>query len=199
MQETDVLEPITDQKISNNHTFYLDEEIREPSYYRYLVEIITKSDPEDTITLNINSPGGNAYGMMSIVNAMAVSPSKVTGILMGDGSSAAAIIFLLCDDWVVMPGSQLMIHEVSSGIYTNGHNLLSYASITKENSDSVIDRSCTGFLTEDEIHRVCRGEDIYLRDEQIADRLEKLYEYRSDPPTQLELDLTGGEKNNEVE
>ena len=43
---------------SSKYEFNLDEDIKEPSYYRTLIEVLNNATEQDLVVLNINSGGG---------------------------------------------------------------------------------------------------------------------------------------------
>ena len=74
-------------------------------------------DPDKDINLYINSPGGLAYGGMSIYDTMQHVRCDVATICVGMGMSAAAMI--LCGGAegkrYALPSAKLMIHQGSAG------------------------------------------------------------------------------------
>jgi ATP-dependent Clp protease protease subunit len=74
-------------------------------------------DPEQDISLYINSPGGDAYAGMAIYDAMQYVKPDVKTICTGMGMSAAAMI--LCGGApgkrYVLPNAKVMIHQGSGG------------------------------------------------------------------------------------
>ena len=44
--------------VHNKFEFNLDEDIKEPSYYRNLIEVLNNATEQDLVVLNINSGGG---------------------------------------------------------------------------------------------------------------------------------------------
>jgi ATP-dependent Clp protease, protease subunit len=74
-------------------------------------------DPDQDISLYINSPGGSAYAGMAIYDAMQYVKPDVQTICTGMGMSAAAMI--LCAGAAgkryVLPNAKVMIHQGSAG------------------------------------------------------------------------------------
>lgn len=65
----------------------------------------------DEIELHINSPGGLCSEAIAIKNALAQHPAKVTAYVDGMAASAATIVALGADEVVMLPESELMIHD----------------------------------------------------------------------------------------
>lgn len=68
------------------------------------------------ITMVINSPGGEAYALLGIIDTMESLKSKVNVICYGMAASCAAILFIRATGKrMIGKNSRLMIHSVSSG------------------------------------------------------------------------------------
>ena len=77
----------------------------------YLDAIETKD-----ITMIINSPGGEAYALLGIIDTMESLNSKVNAVCYGMAASCAAILFIRATGKrTIGRNSRLMIHSVSSG------------------------------------------------------------------------------------
>jgi ATP-dependent Clp endopeptidase proteolytic subunit ClpP len=63
------------------------------------------------IELLINSPGGEVWDGMAILNALRRHPAKVTAIVEGIAASAASFIAAGADELVMMRNSELFIHN----------------------------------------------------------------------------------------
>lgn len=65
----------------------------------------------DQIHLHINSPGGEVFEGIAILNALRNHPAKVTAIVDGLAASAASFIATGVDELVMGQNSELMIHD----------------------------------------------------------------------------------------
>lgn len=81
------------------------------------------------IELHINSPGGDAFDGITIMNALASHPASVHGVIDGLAASAASIIAMGCDSLTVMPGSQVMIHNASGMCIGNAADMKQMAGV----------------------------------------------------------------------
>src|SRR5207245_11262870 len=74
-------------------------------------------DPDQEISLYINSPGGSAYAGMAIYDAMQYVKPDVRTICTGMGMSAAAMILSggAAGKRFALPNSKVMIHQGSGG------------------------------------------------------------------------------------
>lgn len=79
-----------------------------------------KGIEDDEVTLRINSPGGDVYEGLTIMNALRSHSATVTAVVEGLAASAASFIAVGGADRVVMrPTAELMIHEAMSFIGGN--------------------------------------------------------------------------------
>jgi ATP-dependent Clp protease, protease subunit len=68
----------------------------------------------ESITIRLNSPGGDAFDGISIRNTLKDHKAKVTVIVDGLAASAASIIAMGADEVIMNTGSMMMIHEAST-------------------------------------------------------------------------------------
>jgi ATP-dependent protease ClpP protease subunit len=77
-----------------------------------VAEALDELDPAVTdLQLRLNSPGGEAWEGMAILNLLRAHPANVTAVVDGIAASAASVIAVGCDETVMSPGSELMIHD----------------------------------------------------------------------------------------
>ncbi|WP_063039711.1 head maturation protease, ClpP-related [Nocardia pseudovaccinii] len=65
----------------------------------------------DEIMVKINSPGGNVYDGLAIMNALRAHPAQITTSVEGLAASAASFIAMAGDDVIMRPGAEMMIHN----------------------------------------------------------------------------------------
>lgn len=74
------------------------------------VDEIRDLDVEE-IVLRVNSPGGSVYDGIAITNALRAHSAKVVAYVDGIAASIASVIITAADEVVMMPNSEIMIHE----------------------------------------------------------------------------------------
>lgn len=87
------------------------------------------------IRLRINSPGGEVFEGLAILNMLRAHPAKVVAVVDGLAASAAAFVAAGCDETVMSPGTQLMIHDARSFVYGPPAVLREYATVLDSISD----------------------------------------------------------------
>lgn len=63
------------------------------------------------ITLHVNSPGGECYEGIAIMNALRNHPAKITAVVDGIAASAASFIATAADEVVMGRNTEMMIHD----------------------------------------------------------------------------------------
>lgn len=84
---------------------------------RDVSEALDAAGDVDEVRVRINSPGGDAWEGMAIMNMLRAHPAKVVAVVDGIAASAASYIAVGCDETVMSPGTQMMIHDASTFAY----------------------------------------------------------------------------------
>jgi ATP-dependent protease ClpP protease subunit len=90
-----------------------------------------------SIELHLNSPGGDAFDGVAIMNVLRDHPANVTVMVDGLAASAASIIAMAGDNVIMGRGSQMMIHDAASYGFGNAAELRKAAQILDSISDSM--------------------------------------------------------------
>lgn len=81
------------------------------------------------LNVRINSPGGDVFDGIAILNALRQYPGKVTTQVDGLAASAASFIFQAGEDRVVMENAELMIHTASGIVIGNANDMRDMATM----------------------------------------------------------------------
>ncbi|KAB1867714.1 peptidase [Microbacterium algeriense] len=90
------------------------------------------------IILRINSPGGEVFEAMSILNMLRAHKASVLAVVDGLAASAGSVIAVGCDETVMSPGTQMMIHSPSTIIWGNAHEMRKEADVLDSVEESII-------------------------------------------------------------
>lgn len=93
----------------------------------------------DRIVLRINSPGGEVFEGVSILNLLRAHRASVTAVVDGRAASAASVIAAGCDEVVMSPGTQMMIHSPLVFAYGNAVELRKTADILDGIEASIVE------------------------------------------------------------
>jgi len=136
--------------------------------------------PEDTqeIRVLINSPGGEVWEGIAIMNALRSHPAKITAVVEGIAASSASFIAVAADELVMMQNSQLYIHNAWMMAIGDAADLRDTADVL----ETTYDRNIAGvyaaksgdsvehWLTEMDKDRFLTAEEAVA--EKLADRIE---------------------------
>lgn len=84
------------------------------------------------IDVEINSPGGNVFDGVAIMNALRMHPATVTTTVVGVAASIASVIAQAGDRRLVLPSATLMIHEPYTGTIGNAADHRSAAAVLEQ-------------------------------------------------------------------
>lgn len=82
-----------------------------------------------TIELLINSPGGDAFDGVAIVNVMRAHPARTVAIVQGIAASAASFIACAADETIMAADSSMMIHRSWGLCVGNADDMLAQAAV----------------------------------------------------------------------
>lgn len=104
-----------------------------------------------TIELHLNSPGGEVFEAVAILNALRRTDAQVVAVVDGLAASAASFLAAGADQTIMAPNSQLMIHDASGLCIGNAGDMRSTADLLDQLSDNIasIYADKTGASTED--------------------------------------------------
>lgn len=85
-----------------------------------------------------------------------------------------ALIFLAGDELVVHDTCQLMFHNYSSALIGKGNEQQAQVAASGKWFEKVMRHVCRPFLTDEELDRILKGEDIWLDSDGIRRRLNNI-------------------------
>lgn len=90
-----------------------------------------------SIDLHLNTPGGDVFDGIAILNALRAHPAEVTTIVDGIAASAGSFIAQAGDHRVMMRNSQLMIHDAHGLSIGNAKDMQEMAGLLDKQSDNI--------------------------------------------------------------
>lgn len=162
--------PIVQDKDAKHTKVYITGGIEEPCIYNELCYLLDTADKTTTFDLYINTPGGIIDSAFMIANSIEASPATVTAVLSGTVASAGTLITMVCDHVVAQPHLSFMIHNYSGGMSGKGHEMKARQKFTDDHLNQAFKTFYSGFLTDDEMHKVIEGTDIWMPAEEVTER-----------------------------
>jgi ATP-dependent protease ClpP protease subunit len=91
------------------------------------------------IQLRINSPGGDVFEGLAILNALRDHPAKVVAVVDGVAASAASFVAMAADEVLMSRNTEMMIHDASGLALGNANVMHDMAGRLDKISDNIAD------------------------------------------------------------
>jgi ATP-dependent protease ClpP protease subunit len=153
--------------------YYLSDEIGSPDEYTQMIHEIRSSRQTDVIKLHINCPGGNLFTTIQILQAMAECEGHIIASVEGACMSAATLIFLCADEFMITNHSMFLFHNYSGGTFGKGGEMYHGVIHERKWCEGLMRDLYSDFLTSDEITELINDKDIWMDASQVLERLEK--------------------------
>lgn len=160
----------------NKFEFNLDEDIKEPSYYRSLIEVLNNATEQDLVVLNINSGGGQLDSAISIIDALRNTRANTLAWISGSAYSAAGIIALSCQNLEVGEFATFMAHNSQYGLGGYTTDIKDRAVFEHKMISKIMHSVYKHFLTLDEVEAVLANKTIWMDADEIIERFTKMQE-----------------------
>jgi ATP-dependent protease ClpP protease subunit len=151
--------------------FYLCGEIGDPEDYIEWFHIISNARESDIIKININSPGGNLFTAVQLLQAFETSNAHLVMNVAGACMSAATLIFLAGDEYLVNEHSAFLFHNYSGGVIGKGGEMYQSVIHQRKWSEHILRKAYKNFLTEEEIDSLIDDKDIWMDCGTVVERL----------------------------
>ncbi len=163
-------------QVARKIKFYLDEQIREPKYYRNILNIMDTLGEGDVVEIVVNTYGGSFDSAVAIINAMRNTEANCQVRIEGMAASAGSLIALAADNLFVMPSATLMLHQGVFGSYGKQTNVVQHAVFEDQRVQDLARQVYANFLTDKELDDLFTGKDFWMHYDEIVERLEKRHE-----------------------
>lgn len=154
------------------YDYYLTGNIGAAEDYLDLCNILRSATAQDEVIIRINSGGGSVDTGNMIINAINESEANVIGFIESACGSMATYIFLACHTWGVSEAAEFFCHTCSYGNFGKEHEAFAQAEFIRKQQHKMMRKRYASYLTEDEINRVIKGEDLFFDADEIMERLE---------------------------
>lgn len=152
-------------------SFSIDEYVRDPKYYRQIVEELGGLTEEDSVQIKINSGGGDLFGLVALLEAIRMCDANVLAIITGSAHSAASMLALSCPNVAVTPTAHMLVHFVSFGSGGKSQDVVQHVTHIKGYAEKLFRSIYKDFLTEKEMQEVIEGKELWFGAEEIERRL----------------------------
>lgn len=157
---------------------YLDEEIKDPTYYRQAFQVLRSAQRGDLIRIYISSHGGNLNSALIFKNCIENCEADVVAIIEAEAYSAASLIALSAPNIEVKPYATMMLHSASFGSGGSVQNVRDHVEFTGRHAESLMDEVYRDFISEEEMIDLKKGRELWFDYKEISERLDRMYEAR---------------------
>lgn len=124
---------------------------------------LSQATENDELIIDISSPGGYVVDLMRIENiCREYFYGRVTTKANHYGYSCGAIAFLFGDERVAFENSELMFHDISTGIFGKRSDINNEIVHNKKYWDEYLERTLSPFFSKKEIDSLFRGKEIWM-------------------------------------
>ena len=154
-------------------TYYLSDCVQDSHEYHELLQLLDTASENDLIRLVINNSGGETGSTVQLVDHIRSSKATVVGLISGNAFSAAGVIWMACDIQEFSEHCMLMIHCAVGGSSGKYSDIEKYIKVANKRTRKLYADIFEGFLTEEELEAVARGEELWILDDELHERLSK--------------------------
>ena len=104
---------------------------------REMADVIDGLEGVSEIRLHINSPGGEVFDAIAIVNLLRSHDARVVAIVDGIAASAASFIAASADETIMAPNSEMMIHDAWGACVGNAADMTAMAKVLDSLSGNI--------------------------------------------------------------
>jgi ATP-dependent protease ClpP protease subunit len=140
------------ENASTHYKVFLTDEIKEPSYYDELIELLDSTSDNDIVHYRINSGGGDLYSAVSILNGNTSSSAFISCDCDGMIASGATMVMMSCSQITLKPFSMYMFHSARGTLGFQADSVQnSYYSVNRHNMGNLYWTVYKDILTQDEL------------------------------------------------
>lgn len=155
----------------------IDGEITDTEDYREEFDMILQASEGDLITVMISSQGGNLSTGLRFYSLLRESPAHTVAIIETHAHSAASIIALGCNEIRAQPYAEMLIHSCSYGTGGSHPDIRAYVNHSEKMMNKIIPEIYEGFLSEERIAEVLRGEQVWLFADEVQQAITNRNKY----------------------
>lgn len=174
--------------VPQGYTYHFDLNcpIEDPGQFSNFFTILREASPDDIVFIHINSPGGSLDTTVQILNAMNTTKSTIVTSAEGMVASGAAVIFFSGHAFQIAEHCEFLIHTASGGNAGKISDNLTSVRFSVERLKHLYETVLGGFLKEEELEWIARGEEFFLTSEQVTERINTFIEEQQEEKEESE-------------
>lgn len=163
----------------NAYDIYLDEEIKDPTYYRQAFQVLRSAQQGDLVRIYISSYGGNLTSAVMFKNNIEACQGDVVAIIEGEAYSAGSLIALSCPSIEVKPYATMMCHSAAFSSGGSVGTVRDHVDFVGKHAETIMEEVYRDFLSPTDLEDLRRGREIWLNHIEIGERLDKMFKARN--------------------
>lgn len=160
-------------------TFHVNlfDSIQSPDQFTFALQALEAADEENGVIIHLQCCGGHLGATDAFIHAMRKSKGHVHVIATGLVASAATMILLEADSFELSEGFYALLHNGSTGSVGNLNEYLAQTEFDKHFLPRLFRSAYEGFLSNEEIDNLLKGQDIWLDAKGWLERFNARNEY----------------------
>lgn len=147
-----------------------DHTLSAPETIRAAVWALMTAKEGEVATIAVNSFGGQFETAQAVYVALLETKAKTRAKIV-NAAGAASIVVMACDEILPTPFCTMMIHNASAGATGKVGDMAAASSHYRDHFQAWFTQLYDGFLTGDEVTDVAKGQEFYLKENDIKIRL----------------------------
>lgn len=139
------------QQLSTSYTVNIVDTIENMSDVEDVIFALSVAEPQDSVTINLNCYGGNAYVGDAIIQAMNECKAPVKVVASGVVASFATFILLEAEQFIISPFCEVLCHAASFGSHGKMRDTKEHVEFSYKQCEKLLRHYYKHFLTEQEI------------------------------------------------
>lgn len=181
------------QNAGSIYRIYFYNQIVEPHKYIKIINDIKSLGAWDEIHLHFSCYGGSLDTTFAILSALQMTAAKKIAFLDSNACSAAALLFLTADNWVVPAQSYLMFHTFTAGYFGKSPEIDANFNFATSFYKTQFQKIFVPFMTEEEFRLMMDGKDYWFGSDEVLKRLQVLADHRQKEAQKYQEELKQAE------
>lgn len=137
------------------------------------IEVLERATENDVVEIHINSGGGSADALSTLIHAMKKCAAKISVIFTGTIASAATFPLFYCDEFEIAEDCSFLFHEAICGAPSETMSASrDYTKHTYEALERLLRNTYHGFFTEEEFTELLAGKQFWMFPQEVLERFE---------------------------
>ena len=162
------------QQVSTNYCVSIVDTIENMSDVEDVIFALGIAEPQDSVTINLNCYGGNAYVGDAIIQAMSECKAPVRVIASGVVASFATFILLEAEQFSISPFCEILCHSASFGSTGKMQDTKEHVEFSYKQCEKLLRHYYKHFLTEEEITElIVNKKELWMDADEFVERYNK--------------------------